>query len=162
MRCNVVGTTALAALFLGLATTASAQDRGPCTMKAVAGDWGYTKTGTLYTPAGVATPFATMGILRLDSSGTLTGVNTGSVGGAVSQDLLEGTFEVNPDCTGTTTVEVKDQYGTLLRTISMALVVDDNLTQMRGLMTALVLPNGVGLRTVITAEARRLVKNHGQ
>jgi hypothetical protein len=162
MKRNVARTIALAALSLGLAMTASAQDRGPCTMKSVAGDWGYTKTGTLYTPAGVATPFATMGVLRLDSSGTLTGVNTGSVGGAVSQDVLVGIFEVNPDCTGAMTVEVKDQNGALLRTISMALVIDDNLTQMRGLMTALVLPNGVGLRTVITAEARRVVKNHGQ
>ena len=160
MRHRIASTIALLTLSLGLAAAASAQDHRPCATWRLAGDWGYTKTGTLYAPAG-ATPFATMGILTLDEFGNLTGVNTGSVGGRVSQDVLKGTFAVNPDCTGTMTVEVYDPSMTLLRTIVMALVVDDDLNQLRGLMMSLVLPNGVSLPTVITAEAKRLISTRG-
>ncbi len=142
-------------LLVLLAAAASAQGGPGCSTARVAGDWGYTKTGTLYAPSG-PTPFATMGILTLDRHGNLSGVNTGSVGGRVSQDVLRGTFEVNPDCTGTTTGEVYDQAGTLLRTINMALVVDQSQDHLRGLVTSLVLPNGVILPTVITADAKRV------
>jgi hypothetical protein len=122
----------------------------------VAGDWGYTKTGTLFLPTGAAVPFATMGKLTLEADGTLSGVNTGSVNGAVSNDLLSGTFQINSDCTGTATIEVHDQSGNLLRTLAMALVVDDNWRELRGLVTSLVLPSGASLRSVITAQARRV------
>lgn len=132
----------------------------PCSTVRAAGVWGYTKTGTLFAPTG-ATPFATMGILTLEKNGTLSGVNTGSVGGRVSQDVLTGTFEVKPDCTGTTTVEVYDPAGALLRTIGMALVVDEDASHLRGLVTSLTLPNGVVLPTVITADARRVTRNGG-
>ncbi len=127
----------------------------PCSAANVAGDWGYTKTGTLFLPTG-ATPFATLGVLSLDESGNLAGVNTGSVGGNVSADVLVGTFQVNPDCTGTATVEVHAPSGALLRTIGMALVVDEGTTHLRGIVTSLVLPNGVSLPSVITADARRV------
>ncbi|KAA0255619.1 hypothetical protein FBQ97_02930 [Acidobacteria bacterium ACD] len=127
----------------------------PCSATGVAGDWGYTKTGTLFLPTG-ATPFATLGILSLDESGNLTGVNTGSVGGNVSADVLTGTFQVNPDCTGTATVEVHAPSGALLRTIGMSLVVDEDASHLRGIVTSLVLPSGVSLPSVITADARRV------
>jgi hypothetical protein len=160
MKHDIVRTIALAILSLGLAGTAAAQDRRPCYTASLAGDWGYTKTGTLYLPTG-ATPFATLGVLTLDHFGGLAGVNNGSVGGRVSQDVLKGTFVVNPDCTGTMTVEVYDQSGALLRTIFMATVVDEDLTHLRGILTSLVLPNGVSLPGVITADARRLFPNSG-
>jgi hypothetical protein len=86
-----------------------------------------------------------MGTLTLGADGTLSGVNTGSVNGTVSNDVLNGTFQINADCTGTATIEVYDQAGTLLRTIGMALVVDDNWRELRGLVTSLALPSGAGL-----------------
>jgi hypothetical protein len=153
---RIAGTLLLAALLLCLPTVAAAQGDHWCTNARVAGDWGYTKTGTLYHPANGPIPFATMGKLTLHPDGSLSGVNTGSVGGAVSQDVLSGTFAVNADCTGTTTVGVYDRSGRLLRTIVMALVVDDGARQLRGLMTSLTLPNGLVLPTVITAEARKM------
>lgn len=162
MKHHIVRTIAFAILSLGLAAAASAKDHHTCSIANVAGDWGYTKTGTLFHPTAGATPFATMGILTLEKDGNLTGVNTGSVGGVVSRDVLKGTFEVNPDCTGTTNVKVHDgQTGDLLRTIDMDLVVDDDLNQLRGIMTNILLPNGMSLKTVITAEAKRLFQNHG-
>ena len=129
-------------------------------MARAAGDWGYTKTGTLILPTGAA-PFATLGILSLGPDGSLTGVNTGSVGGKVSEDVLKGTFQMNPDCTGTTTVEVYDKAGTLLRTIGMNLVLDEGENHLRGIVTSLVLPNGVSLPSVVTADSRRVAESRG-
>jgi hypothetical protein len=154
-------------ILLGLATAASPQggggmDQGArpgvCSNARVAGDWGYTKTGTLFLPTGAAVPFATTGKLVLEEDGTLSGVNAGSVNGMVSNDLLKGTFQINADCTGAATVEVYDQSGALLRTIGMALVVDDDIRELRGLVTSLVLPNGASLRSVITAQAKRMFR----
>lgn len=159
MKRDFVRTILVAMLVLGLAAVASAQGSRGCSNARVAGDWGYTKTGTLFHPVNGPTPFATMGKLTLEADGTLSGINNGSVGGQVSQDVLSGTFHINPDCTGTTTVEVYDQGGNLLRTIGMALVVDDDAKELRGLMTSLVLPNGTSLRTVITAQAKRMSRD---
>jgi hypothetical protein len=146
-------------LVLAVAAVGWADGGRRCSNARVAGDWGYTKTGTLFLPTGAAVPFATMGKLVFDADGTLSGVNNGSVNGTVSNDVLRGTFEINADCTGMATVEVYDQAGTLLRTIGMALVVDDNSTELRGLVTSLVLPSGASLKSVITAQARRLLRN---
>ncbi len=155
MKTNIVRTVCFAAALATLAAVASAQGGPWCSTARAAGDWGYTKTGTLFLPTG-ATPFATLGILTLERDGTLTGTNTGSVGGRVSVDVLKGRFEIELDCTGTTTVEVYDQSGTLLRTIAMNLVVDEDSNHLRGIVTSLVLPNGVSLPSVITADAKRV------
>jgi hypothetical protein len=155
-------------IVLGVAAVAPAQDRGlldrsarprGCSNARVAGNWGYTKTGTLFLPTGAAVPFATMGILSLQANGSLSGVNAGSVNGSVSSDVLAGTFHIDADCTGTATVEVYDRSGSLLRTLGMALVVDDDARELRGLVTSLVLPNGASLRTVITAQAKRVFRD---
>ena len=156
MKHQSARTMAFTALVLVVAAVAWADGGRRCSDARVAGDWGYTKTGTLFLPTNAAVPFATMGTLTLEADGTLSGVNTGSVNGAVSNDLLSGTFQINSDCTGTATIEVYDQAGTLLRTIGMALVVDDNWRELRGLVTSLVLPSGASLRSVITAQARRV------
>jgi len=152
---------AFTALMLAVAAVGWA-DGGRCSNAGAAGDWGYTKTGTLFLPTGAAVPFATMGKLTLAPDGTLFGVNTGSVNGAVSNDVLAGTFHIDANCTGTATVEVYDQSGSLLRTIGMALVVDDNARELRGLVASLVVPKGPSLRSVITAQARRVFRDEDE
>lgn len=132
----------------------------PCSAARIAGTWGYTKTGTLLLPSGPA-PFASLGILTLGLDGTLTGKNTGSVGGNVSVDVLEGTYQMEPDCTGTMTVEVRDPSGVLLRTLGMGIVLDEDDSHVRGIVTSLVLPNGVSLPSIITADARRMTSRRG-
>ncbi len=159
MKHQSARTMVLTALLLAVAAVGWADGGGRCSNARVAGDWGYTKTGTLFLPTGAAVPFATMGKLVFDADGTLSGVNNGSVNGAVSNDVLNGTFQINADCTGTATIEVYDQAGTLLRTIGMALVVDDNWRELRGLVTSLVLPSGASLKSVITAQARRVFRD---
>jgi hypothetical protein len=156
MKPNIVRAACFATLLVGLAAVASAQGSPNCSNRLAAGDWGYTKTGTLFLPSGTPVLFATVGKITLDKHGNLSGVNNGSVGGTISQDVLSGTFTVNPDCTGAATVEVSDQSGVLLRTIEMTMVIDDDLGQFRGLVTQLALPNGVVLKTVITAEGKRV------
>jgi len=146
-------------LLLDVAAAVSAQDHA-CSASRVRGAWGYTKTGTLILPTG-AVPFASVGRFSLDADGSLSGTNDGSVGGHVSKDVLLGTVEVKPDCTGTMTVEVYDESGNLLRTLAMGLVFVDDAREARGIVTSLVLPNGASLPSVITADARRLARNRG-
>ena len=86
---------AFTALVLAVAAVGWADGGRRCSNARVAGDWGYTKTGTLFLPTGAAVPFATMGKLVFDADGTLSGVNNGSVNGAVSNDVLSGTFQIN-------------------------------------------------------------------
>ena len=72
MKRDIVRTVLVAMLVLGLAAVASAQGNGGCSNARVAGDWGYTKTGTLFHPVNGPTPFATMGKLTLEADGTLS------------------------------------------------------------------------------------------
>jgi hypothetical protein len=156
MNGNSLLTILGATLLLGAAAASSAQDYHACSIAHVAGAWGYTKTGTLVLPTG-AVPFASVGRFSVDVNGGLVGTNDGSVGGRVSKDVLKGTLEVNPDCTGAMTVEVYDTAGNLLRTLTMGLVFVDDARGARGIVTSLVLPNGASLPSIITADARRLV-----
>lgn len=143
-------------LLLGLAAAAAAQDNPWCSTARVAGVWGYTKTGTLYLPNGTAAPFGSVGTFTLDADGYATGTQLASVAGNIAGGELDGTFTIEPDCTGSMTVGVYDPSGNLLRTISMSIVVDDKASELRALVTSLVLPNGTVLPAVITGQARRL------
>lgn len=159
MRNPILRTIASATLSLGLTAAASAQ-ADHCSNAGLAGNWGYTKTGTVFTPTG-AVPFASVGRLDFDAAGNVSGTHEASVGGSVGRGTLNGTFALNSDCLGTMTIGVYDPSGTLLRTVSMSLVLDDRARELRGLMTSLVLPNGVSLPSVITGAARRLSPNQG-
>ena len=128
--------------------------------RATAGTWGYTKTGTIYLPTGAAL-FASIGTLTFDAAGNVTGTLEASLGGTIGNGEVAGTFTMNSNCSGTMAFGVYDQSGNLLRTVTMALVLDDKARELRGLMTSLVLPNGMSLPTVITGNARRLFPNQG-
>jgi hypothetical protein len=158
MKHYIVRTIAFATLSLGLANAASAQVNPGCSNARLAGSWGYTKTGTLYLPTGAA-PFASIGTLTFHADGNVSGKIDVSVGGSVGKAELIGTFDLDSDCLGTMTFDVFDPSGKLLRTVSMSLVLDDNARELRGLMTSLVLPNGLSLPSAITGIARRLFPN---
>lgn len=143
-----------ATLLLGAPTAAQAQSH-PCTTAHVSGAWGYTKTGTLVLPTG-AVPFASVGRFVLDNEGNMAGMNDGVVGGKPSRDVLIGFLALDRDCTGTMTVEVHDTDGVLLRTLTMGIVFVDDLNEMRGIVTSLVLPNGATVPATITSEARAM------
>ena len=60
---------------------------------------------------GQQVPFVFAGQDRINGDGTLTGVNSFSVNGAISKNVTDtGTYTINPDCTGTSTT-VDDRTG---------------------------------------------------
>jgi hypothetical protein len=159
---NIVRTVFfLATLLLSLAAVASARDDRTCTLASVAGQWGYTITGTLYLPTGPV-PFASVGRSTGDAEGNFTATQTSAVGGKVSEETAKGTSTVNSDCTGTLTASIYDQSGTLTRTAVWALVAVDNGREFRAIIKSLVLePSGTSVPAVVTENAKKLFPKKG-
>src|SRR6266540_3063856 len=68
-----------------------------CSLRSIAGDYGYIVTGTRL-PLG---PAASVGTVHFDRDGNLSGTQTLSINGTIVQgEVLTGSFTVNPDCTG--------------------------------------------------------------
>ena len=87
-----------AAVALSAAPTAQA---GQCSLAVVAGKWGFTTSGTV---VGIG-PRASVGILTLDAAGNLLGGKaTANLNGSVTHETFSGTYSVNPDCTGKSTI----------------------------------------------------------
>ncbi len=129
-------------------------DPGPC--KDMSGEWGYTWTGIFVLPTG-ATPAAASGTFAIDATGQVSGTQTSSVGGLVARDTLKGNVALKGDCTGTLSVGLYDDAGTLLRTAAWGLVLDDDGQEVRGIFQSLALANGVSVQTIAIANGRRLV-----
>ena len=121
----------LATLMLSLATLASAQGQGVCSAAHMAGEYGHNLTGVVYPPnllPGTAVAFEAIGRDTIDKDGNISGTQHSSLGGAVSQEKIEGTITYNADCTIDWTVGIYDELGTtLLRTVTWAGVIVGNL-----------------------------------
>jgi hypothetical protein len=116
-----------------------------CTVADVAGRYGYTSSGTIVNPA--VGPFTAVGHTTLTESGTLSGAQTTSIAGNPAEETVQGTFTVNPDCTGSATVHV--YHGTTLaRTSVINLVWDNHQNEFRAIFLT------VG--TNITIEGRKM------
>jgi hypothetical protein len=116
-----------------------------CTLSDAAGKYGYTSSGTIVSPA--IGPFTAVGIVTFTESGLLSGAQTTSVAGNLFDETLNGTYIVNPDCTGTATVYVY-HGSTLARTSRINLVWDRRQNEAR----AIFLTPG----TNITIQARKV------
>ncbi len=151
---NIVRTLVfLAPLLLGLIATASAQNQ--CSMVSLLGDWGYTETGTIILPTGPVL-LAIVGRVTSDAGSNLSGTQTSSLGGQMSQETMRGTFTLDPDCSGVMTVSIYNESGTLLRTATLNFVVDDHARELRAILTSLVVePSHTSLPTVVTMNARK-------
>ncbi len=156
MKCSIVRTICLAALILTMAAVTLAEDRGICSYARVAGEWGYTDTGTLMLPTGPV-PFAMVGRFTLDTEGNFLGTQTSSRGGVTNEEKLIGTATVNSDCTGALTVDIYDQSGNLLRTAVWALIYVDSARELQGILTSLVIqPSGMSVPAVVTSNSKKL------
>jgi hypothetical protein len=158
MKRNIAGTSLFfATLLLSLAAVASAQARPGCTCTAakVAGEWGYSETGTVITPIGPV-PYSSLGRYTLDSNGKYSGSRTASVGGNIQNATFEGTATVNSDCTGTVTINFYDANGNLLNTVTKNLVYVDNARGARAIVTSVVKPDGSSVQTVLITDARKV------
>ena len=132
-------------------SAAHASDARNCSTASVAGKFGFTTTGTIP----VLGPVAATGVFTQDRSGNITGTQTRSLNGDIADETFTGTATVNPDCTGSDTIQVFES-GILVRTTTLHLVYDDHGGEARAVFTSLVLPNGTSLPSIITIEARRL------
>ena len=86
---------------------AQASDKG-YSNETLRGSYAQTGSGVITAPADQAGPFANVGTLIFDGNGGLTGVIV--VNGSSAEATETGTYKVNPDCTGTYTVEI-DPFG---------------------------------------------------
>jgi len=97
---------AVAVVALGLAPAAKGDDKG-CSSASLAGTFSRRDTGTILmapVAAGVG-PIAVVGTFTFDGSGNVTGATVSSQNGNIVRGTQTGTYTVNPDCTGTITVQ---------------------------------------------------------
>ena len=137
--------------FVGMAPPAQA---GQCHFGSSAGAYGFTLSGVVILPTGPV-PIAAVGRANLDASGNVSGTESRSVGGGFADETFTGTYTVNADCTGTTTIRFYES-GQLVRTSVLSIVFDNNAREIRMVQKSLQLPNSAFLPVVITVEARRI------
>jgi hypothetical protein len=113
---------AIAVLTAGaLAPMATAQDKG-CTNASLQGTYAYTSTGTITAPPDIAGPIAEVGSQYFDGKGNTTATATISASGQIQALTITGTYTVNPDCTGTASLQVSP----FDITVDVLFVVDDS------------------------------------
>jgi hypothetical protein len=141
----------VAIVSMSLAPPVSAQQ---CSTATVAGKWAATLTGTIILSSG-GVPAAAAVRFSVDAAGNVSGTEARNVGGAFVDETLTGTLIVHPNCTGRATVDIF-QSGVLARTVVLAIVFDDNSTQVRMVQKSLTLPNGTNIPVVVTVEGKKL------
>jgi hypothetical protein len=124
-----------------------------CTKVTGAGTWGFSTSGSIPAIGAVAAT----GIFTQDVSGKITGKQTRSLNGDIADETFAGTATINPDCTGTATIQVFES-GVLVRTTTLNVVYDDGGREARAVFTSLVLAGGTSLPSIITFEARRVFR----
>jgi hypothetical protein len=103
MKCTII---ALATAFvLSFGSPAQAADK-ECSNATLKGAFAYTNTGFITAPAPIAGLFAGVGIQNLDGNGGTTATAWVSQNGNILQVTIKGTYTVNPDCTGTLTLQI--------------------------------------------------------
>jgi hypothetical protein len=133
-----------------------------CSNADIEGDWGTTMTGTVINPTtGVAASFAAVNRATYDSDGNYEGTQTRSINGTIGRFTFEGTYVLNPDCTGTKTTRSYDPSGNLANTVIQDFVLLDGAKELSEIMTSNVLPNGTNIPVVITGNSKKLFR-HGR
>jgi hypothetical protein len=143
----------LTALLL-FTTGLSFADGPACSAKSVAGDWGYTYTGTIFTQNGPL-PLASVGHFTQDNEGNVAGSQNRSVAGQSGLEDIAGTISVNKNCTASATIDVFVN-GVKQRTAVLALVYDNNGNQVRAIFQSLTLPDATNIPVVITLDGNKL------
>jgi hypothetical protein len=127
-----------------------------CSSETVAGNWGFTLSGTLILPTG---PVPAAGVARgsFDAQGNVTpgATEARNVGGGFANETVTGSWTVKPDCTGTLTIHAYES-GVLVRTSVLSIVFVDNLNKALMVQDSLALPDGTLVPAVITAEGNRI------
>ena len=141
-------------IFLAALMGTPAAHARSCSLTNSAGKYGFTLTGVVIVGSGPV-PIAAVGRAALDATGNVSGTESRSVGGGFADETFTGTYTVNPDCTGTATLNFYES-GQLARTSVLSIVFDNNEREIRMVQKSLQLPNATFLPVVITVEARRI------
>ncbi len=137
--------TAITALALGTAPTANADDT-PCSNATLKGSFAEKDTGFIMNPSPApASLFAGVNLETFDGNGRITATGFATVDGNGAPQTETGTYTVNPDCTGTYTVQISPGGFTA----HAFFVIDDGGNELQIIVTD---PG-----TVINCVARRLV-----
>ena len=141
-----------------MSTASASQGQGlGCSYALAAGKYANSMSGTL---VGVG-PYAAVEVLNADAAGNLSGKQTSSLNGSIVRATLTGTYTVDADCTGTVSFSRFDDYNNLLSTGTLDLVWDDNMREVRFLITSIVLPNGISVPVAVKGEGRKLSSSSG-
>jgi hypothetical protein len=118
---------------LGIAPKARAGEDEKCSNATLQGSFGYTSTGTLlpsFVPPPYAGPFAEVGRQTFDGKGDTDATGTLSANGNIFLKVtFEGTYAVNPDCTGSMTLSSS------LGVSNADFVIEDDGTELRLIFT---------------------------
>src|SRR5262249_41160860 len=138
------------AFALAAAASAQAGEHRVCSNGSPEGSYGFTSTGTLLAlPTPFAGAFAEIGRQTFDGRGNTDGTATASANGNINHFILQGTYVVNPDCTGSMTLFVSP----INATVNLEFVIDDDGAELRAITTG---PTGTG--TPGNVESREYTK----
>ena len=128
--------TTLATIFMTLFVlgTARADEPRACSNASLRGSFGFTSQGALVAnfPAPVLGPFGEIGRQTFDGRGNTEGAATLSGNGNINRVTFQGSYVVNPDCTGAMILYVAP-FGS---TVNLDFVIDDNGNELRAIVTA--------------------------
>ena len=117
---------------LGIVPRAQAGEHRQCSNASLQGSFGFTSTGTLLALGPPFDgPFAEIGRQTFDGRGNTHATATLSANGNIFKVTFYGTYEVNPDCTGSFTLNVAP----LGITINLDFVIDDDGAELRAIVT---------------------------
>lgn len=135
---------------LGIPLAAQAGESS-CSLSRAAATWAFTDNGTVI---GIG-PRTAFGSFTLSADGKLVnGVATSSLNGEIADETFYGTYTLNPDCTGTISVEIYSA-GTELFAVTLNVLFDDRMQHLNGIFTSVVTPGGASLPTVVALAAQR-------
>jgi hypothetical protein len=123
----------LATVFvLGISPGAQAGEHRECSDATLQGSFGFTSTGTLLALGPPFDgPFAEIGRQTFDGRGNTHATATLSANGNIFRVTVQGTYVVNPDCTGSMTLYVSP-FGI---TVNADFVIDDDGVELRAIVT---------------------------
>lgn len=117
---------------LGIAPTAHSGESRRCSDASLQGNFGFTATGTLLAlPAPFAGPFGEIGRQNFDGRGKTDGTATLSANGNIIRVTVEGTYQVNADCTGSMTLFILP----FASNATLDFVIDDDGAELRAIVT---------------------------
>jgi hypothetical protein len=120
-----------ASFVLGTVARAQVGQEHSCTNSSLSGSFGYTSVGTLIGPE--AGPFVQVGRQTFDGKDNTNATATTSLNGNSFPVTINGTYSVNPDFTGSMTLNVSP-VGV---TVHADFVITSNGTEFRGMVTDL-------------------------